>query len=134
MGAQAAPAEHDAAQLAGLVLEGKVGVSGRGAGQVGDLTPHPQVAEHSVAVEQSLQVGDHVAYAQHQAVHHSSSNSACPYSTGWPSSTRTRRTTPPTSASTSLISFMASISPITWPGSTMLPSRTNGSPCGSAER
>src|SRR5438128_6158717 len=50
-----------------------------------------------------------------------------PYSTGWPSSTRTLTTSPATSDSISFINFMASIMQTTLPLSTKSPTDTNDS-------
>src|SRR5580704_794716 len=55
-----------------------------------------------------------------------SANSGSPYSTGWPFSISTRTTSPPTSASISFMSFMASMMHTVCPASTKSPTRTNG--------
>src|SRR5437773_4770013 len=55
-----------------------------------------------------------------------------PYSTGWPSSTRIRMTSPVTSDSISFINFIASIMQTTVPFSTKSPTDTNGSEIGRA--
>src|SRR5215469_12541214 len=53
-------------------------------------------------------------------------NNSCPYSIGWPFLTRHFTISPPTSASISFISFIASTMQSTWPSSTASPGLTNG--------
>ena len=67
-------------------------------------------------------------------VRQSMTKRGCPYSTGCPFSTRISFTTPPTSASISFSSFMASMMQSVSPGFTAWPSSTNEAAPGLGER
>src|SRR5581483_4273215 len=122
----------DLHRLVGVLHHRRVAVLGRVDGHRGDVQfpAGPGNPERDLAA-----VGDQYLLEQaHAASSGSRANSRSPYSTGSPLSLSTVTIRPGCSASTGIISFIASTIATCWPAETVSPSATNGSAPGSGAR